>query len=676
MEGFPHPVLVIHYHRSLSMYDQVIQRLTNYTMDRLLEDPRDNELPLAPDDDPSQSLIIRTGNGRLDLRVRHGNLPPQLRDEAAMAVRTASDSHAFEVKSRGIRDIVVPALAAAALFALVVLRPLKALPIRSSMSCQMEKTTFVPAYRCGVTAAAELPTALPTLTIRNLTVTLLELKLVERLESHPHPHLHKAKGLVKVSSHVTSPEESHEPDAPLPSATTAQHEEPPPPSKQDIAGVTISPFSGCHTSVYAPDPTLHEQLRLTFEDPATGHLYSAEIPASSRRSIVLRALAQDTEAETKEFTAIYLPQHAHLALFSSANLSSWMSTLDGTLPLSALSIPGTHNSPTCHVALPSVRCQAVPVLDQLHNGVRFLDVRVSCPSYDNSTPAPPPSNGTTTTTTTTTTPTAPPTPELSLVHSAFPISLTGPKYLSTLLATLYAFLDAHPSETVLLSLKREGTGRGSDADLSQILHTHYITPHRARWYTAARVPTLAQARGRIVLVRRFRLAKAKRRGEEGEAWEGGIDGSVWPDNVADGTCGSGTIRIQDYYGIGSGAEIQRKVRFAQEGLERAAQGVVRSSGSGGGSGGPGPETPLFINFLSASNFFNASCWPDRIAVKINPSMIEYLCMGHGAPGKGPAELDIGDAATGIVVTDWVGHHGDWDLVRCIVGWNARLQLRQ
>ncbi|KAH6853472.1 PLC-like phosphodiesterase [Chaetomium sp. MPI-CAGE-AT-0009] len=515
--------------------------------------------------------------------------------------------------------------------------------------------------------AAALPTVLPTLTIRNLTVTPLELKLVERLESHPHPHLHKAKGLVKVSSHVTSPEEPHEPDAPLPSAATAQHEEPPPPSKQDVTGVTISPFAECHTPVYAPDPTRHEQLRLTFEDPSTGHLYSAEIPASSRRSIVLKSLAQDAEQETKEFTAIYLPQHAHLALFSSANLSAWMSTLEDTLPLSALSIPGTHNSPTCHVALPSVRCQAVPVLDQLHNGVRFLDVRVSCPTYN--------SNTTTTTTTTTT-------PELSLVHSAFPISLTGPKYLSTLLSTLYTFLATHPSETILLSLKREGTGRGSDADLSQILHAHYITPHSTKWYTSSKLPTLGEARGRIVLVRRFRLAPAPApRGapgeeeERGEEWEGGIDGSVWPDNVADGTCGSGTIRIQDYYGIGSGAEIQRKVRFAQEGLERAAQGVVARA-CGGSGGGPGPVTPLFINFLSASNFFNASCWPDRIAVKINPSMIEYLCMGHGAPGKGPAALDIGDAATGIVVTDWVGHHGDWDLVRCIVGWNARLQLRQ
>lgn len=550
-------------------------------------------------------------------------------------------------------------------------------------------------------AAAALLTPLPTLTIRNLTVTLLELKLVERLESHAHPHLHKAKGLVKVSSHATNPEDSHEPDAPLPSAATVQHEEPPPPSKHDITGVTISPFAECHTSVYAPDPARHEHLHLTFEDPATGHLYSAEIPAASRRSIVLKALprdAEEEEEETKEFTAIYLPQHAHLALFSSANLASWMSTLDDALPLSALSIPGTHNSPTCHVALPSVRCQAVPVLDQLHNGVRFLDVRVSCPVY---TPPPPPPSSNSNSNSTATKPPIhhPPIPELSLVHSAFPISLTGPKYLSTLLSTLHTFLEAHPSETILLSLKREGTGRGSDADLAQILHTYYINNHHhhphhhqnaPRWYTSPHLPTLAQARGRIVLIRRFRLPRntpASEWGVEGaerggvvDVGGGGIDGSVWPDNVADGTCGSGAIRIQDYYGISNGGEIRQKVRFAQEGLQRAAatataaavQGVgARCAGDNGGK-----AAPLFINFLSASNFFNASCWPDRIAVKINPSMIEYLCMGHGAPGKGPAELEIKDATTGIVVADWVGHHGDWDLVRCIVGWNARLQLRQ
>ncbi|KAK4147881.1 uncharacterized protein C8A04DRAFT_33968 [Dichotomopilus funicola] len=527
-------------------------------------------------------------------------------------------------------------------------------------------------------AAAALPIALPTLIIRNLTITPLELKLVERLEPHAHHHPHGTRSLVKVSSQPDDrQEQSHEPEAPLPSAPSDNEHVP---AKHELTGVTIAPFSECHSPVYTPDPAHHEQLRLTFEDTSTGHRYHAEIPALSKRSIVLKPDPENEEGETKEFTAVYLPQHAYLALMSSANLSSWMSTLDPSLPLSSLSIPGTHNSPTCYVALPSVRCQAVSVLDQLNNGVRFLDVRVSCPPYN------PPSPTTKhTDNETKATASSPAKPELSLVHSAFPISLTGPKYLSTLLATVHDFLAANPSETILLSLKREGTGRGTDADLSRILHAHYTTTttHDAntdtstgtttKWYTSPKIPTLAQCRGRIVLVRRFVLAPTV------PSTSGGIDGSVWPDNVADGTCGSGTIRIQDYYGVRSGREIPNKVRFAQEGLERAAQGVhVRVAKGNLPDGGPSSKMlPLYINFFSASNFFNASCWPDRIAVRINPSMIEYLCMGHGVPKKGAGELDIiGDAATGIVVTDWVGHHGDWDLVRCIVGWNARLQLRQ
>lgn len=32
----------------------------------------------------------------------------------------------------------------------------------------------------------------------------------------------------------------------------------------------------------------------------------------------------------------------------------------------------------------------------------------------------------------------------------------------------------------------------------------------------------------------------------------------------------------------------------------------------------------------------------------------------------------GSWVTGVAVCDWVGLDGDWDLVRCIVGMNARL----
>ena len=534
--------------------------------------------------------------------------------------------------------------------------------------------------------AAGVPATITTLTIRNLTITPLELKLVERLDPAHH-------ALVKVSSWINGRRRSRESNtSPRHSlAAGAQEEEQRPSSaSQEIKDVAIQPFSEHITTIYPPDQTRHEQLRLTFEAPGTGHRYSAEIPGLSHRTIVLKPISKTSSSaeETKEFTAIYLPAHNFLALFSSANLSSWMSTLDPSLPLTSLSIPGTHNSPTHHVALPSVRCQSVPITTQLANGVRFLDVRVSCPRFTpNSTRA----------------------PELALVHSAFPVALTGTHNLSTLLATVYTFLTTHPTETILLSLKREGTGLGTDADLHRILTTHYVTPQE-KWYTAPTIPTLSAARGKIVLVRRFCLHPST----SAATSELGIDASVWPDNVPDGMCGSGLVRIQDWYGVGKTEDIALKTKFAQEGLERAAERVhfpgavavpepVRAPeavlgrvvlgerrGAGGADDGPvldgvqgdgkgpplPPPLPLYINFLSASSFFSASCWPDKIAVKINPSMVEYLCMSHGAPGKGPGQLTIGDAATGIVVTDWVGHHGDWDLIRCIVGWNARLQLRQ
>ncbi len=152
---------------------------------------------------------------------------------------------------------------------------------------------------------------------------------------------------------------------------------------------------------------------------------------------------------------------------------------------------------------------------------------------------------------------------------------------------------------------------------------------------------------------------------------GGVDGSSWPDNCADGTVGSGHIRVQDFYDIDQSTNIEKKIELARAQLERAGQQAFVSSDLGAEAG----PLPVFVNFLSGSNFFNATCWPEKIAAKVNPAIVEYLCMRHGEQSRA-SQLSIGDAATGIVVTDWVGHNGDWDLIRCIVGWNARLQLRQ
>lgn len=477
-----------------------------------------------------------------------------------------------------------------------------------------------------------------TLTIRNITINSLELKLIERFEGAPR-HGGGFASLFSFNSTTTSP-----------SLLSSPKEGQEPQERQDVSDVLARAFETKATSIAAADRDRGDILRLTFHAPGaeSHHQYVVNCAGltsggGARRTQVMTS---PTGGPLK-LTAVYVPDAGHLSIYSSAHLESWMQELRDEYPLSMLSIPGTHNSPTCYLALPSVRCQAVGLREQLDNGVRFLDVRVSV-SRDGD--------------------------DLVLVHSVFPISLTGNKYFSDLLRELYAFLDTNPGEAILLSVKREGTGRGTDQLLSQYLARRYCAGDDARrWFTEPRIPLLGETRGKIVLIRRFHNDDALAHEHGGKGW--GIDASSWPDNCADGTVGSGLIRVQDFYEVTQSHNIEKKIELATCHLEKACQQTFAEVVAVGPAPGAEP-LPFFVNFLSGSNFFNASCWPEKIAARVNPSIIEYLCMRHAEKGKGPAQLDVGDAGTGIVVTDWVGLDGDWDLIRCIVGWNARLQREE
>lgn len=486
-----------------------------------------------------------------------------------------------------------------------------------------------------------------TLAIRNITVDPLELIRVERFNAPPKPGA--AGFTTKVTRTVTFGLVSNNATSP---AVPKQDQEPD--HRQDVSGIVAGPFETTPTSIPGPDPSRHQVLRLTFQTPGTTHRYTVDLPGPTTRSQEMRKPAG---AAPLDLTAIYtVAPTPHLAIFSSASLSSWMAHLRNNLPLSMLSIPGTHNSPTAHTALPSVRCQAVGVRAQLDAGVRFLDVRVSVSRRSDT---------------------------LALVHSIFPVALAGSHSHHTLAHLLthdiYAFLDANPTETVLLSLKREGTGKGDDAALSRYLHgsaRYCAGAAKDRWFTEPRIPLLGEARGKVVLVRRFDIDESLRDEHGGRGW--GLDASAWPDNCADAPTRSGLLRVQDFYEITQSVNIEKKIELARLQLERACQvrfAEFDAVGVEAEAEAP-PVVPLYVNFLSASHFFNTSCWPEKIAAKVNPSIIEYLCVRHAEKGRGPAQLDVGDAGTGIVVTDWVGLNGDWDLIRCIVGWNARLQYRK
>jgi 1-phosphatidylinositol phosphodiesterase len=238
------------------------------------------------------------------------------------------------------------------------------------------------------------------ITIRNISNVPLELKLVEHFDPAPRDAVQMANftnalsnltdgiGITIASTRASVPQIA--PDAK--------------PFASRELSLAIPPFTMVSTDIKAEIKKPHERFRLTFQTPAGGH-HQMDCPVSTTESETLTAPPN----ATVRFTGIYLTEHSFVCLYSSTEPNCWMGKLPDEIPLGALSIPGTHNSPTCHNAPPSVRCQAVSPAEQLKNGVRFFDLRVQVPTpYDPNSDA------------------------LVLVHSVFPISLTGNKYFKDL----------------------------------------------------------------------------------------------------------------------------------------------------------------------------------------------------------------------------------------------------
>ncbi|KAJ9652115.1 hypothetical protein H2198_008643 [Neophaeococcomyces mojaviensis] len=470
----------------------------------------------------------------------------------------------------------------------------------------------------------------PDVKIRNLSDKPLKLVLVEHFDPVDEGFQIKnvTRSLVSVTNSIG-----------LTNATTRRNVPQIHPNAQPFktreVSIDIPPFSIVQTDVKPVVNNDKERLRLTLEAEG-GQRHRMYCPVPTRESHSLEVL--DDNPATR-FTGIYLPDDSFVALYESSDADRWMDKINDNVPLGALSIPGTHNSPTCHSAPPSVRCQAVSPREQLDNGVRFFDIRVQVPEpFDGGSD------------------------KLVLVHSVFPIALTGNKHFRDLYNECRSFLDEHPSETLVMSLKREGPGKGTDEQLSRILKDHYTNPDQ--WWTRPRVPRLGEVRGKIVLVRRFNLDEPLKGEWDGTGW--GIDGSVWADNTPNAMCPSGDICVQDFYEVLEAPSIEQKITYARDHLERS--GCCNFD-----LGNTEQKYPLYVNFLSASNFWKVGTWPEKIAAKLNPVITAHLCQRHMLNDDNGVKE--GDWSTGIVVCDWVGLDGDWDLVRCVVGMNSRLPRR-
>ncbi|KAF1826241.1 PLC-like phosphodiesterase [Dissoconium aciculare CBS 342.82] len=499
-----------------------------------------------------------------------------------------------------------------------------------------------------------------TFTLRNLTTGSLILKSVEYIQHDPSLRTNQyaitdvvvsnvtkfIRGITS-SSHVVTTQPLHE-----------GSQESKIGRRQDLE-LIVRPWTSISTTVQQVTDEQRNEIRLTLQvadaNNATWHI---DIPRSASGSETPVLLTRDA---APGYLALFIPPSDSVVIFPDTPLDDWMRELPGSTPLSYLSIPGTHNTPTCHIALPSVRCQAVSPATQLRNGIRFFDVRVQIADV--------PAGSTHDSTT------ADDTAALLLVHGAFPIALTGrPRTFRVLVDDIQAFLREHPSETVIISIKREGLGKpGTDAQLARILRRGYLCVNG--WYLEPRIPSLGEVRGKIVLLRRFALDDDQGVNHDGSSAGLGLDADNWIHNSP--SCLSGHVCVQDFCDVLEPKSIRKKIEYCCAHFERASAAIGKAALSRDAS----VSVPLFLNFLTGSNLWNVGCWPERIAARINPVVTAFLCERHvtvvdgGAVGelKGTSDGVATDSgALGVVVCDWVGKDDDWNLVRTIVAMNGWL----
>lgn len=228
-------------------------------------------------------------------------------------------------------------------------------------------------------------------------------------------------------------------------------------------------------------------------------------------SAVTSITAETTTATTTTTAEITTTAEVTTTAPITYTAKSFMGAIDDKTPLSAIVLPGTHDSgATKEFKLAGVavagtaKCQTLSISEQLAIGVRFFDIRLRRV------------NG-----------------SLHVYHGEVDQELS----FDAVLAAFYGFLEENPSEALIVSIKEECDPEGDNAAFDQMVR-EVLAKARERWYLGSDIPTLGAVRGKCVLMRRF-----------GTSGSYGFDASSgWADNTTFTiTRGAYKLEVQDYY---------------------------------------------------------------------------------------------------------------------------------
>ena len=222
----------------------------------------------------------------------------------------------------------------------------------------------------------------------------------------------------------------------------------------------------------------------------------------------------------------------------STSLTNWMQDIDGNRLVAKMSIPGTHDT-AANTGNLWVKTQDMDIKTQLKNGIRFFDIRLM---HDNGT--------------------------LKLCHGSYVFNTT---FVKDVLQTTVDFLKEHPSETVVMTIKRD---HDKDED------------HGVKYYTALYKALnddesissymvgdfqpdfkMKDLRGKMLIISR-------------EGWYPTKSGRVnsWPDNqsfsskIISNNTKEATLTVEDHYK----SSASKKVTYVRNNLLKANEAFDKS----------------------------------------------------------------------------------------------------
>ncbi|AYF75924.1 phosphatidylinositol-specific phospholipase C domain-containing protein [Nocardia yunnanensis] len=268
---------------------------------------------------------------------------------------------------------------------------------------------------------------------------------------------------------------------------------------------------------------------------------------------------------------------------------AWMSALPDATSMLRLTIPGTHDS--CCVSAANgtewAHTQNWSLPEQFAHGIRFLDIR--CNGLQDHTAD-----------------------SFGIYHAQFFQGIT----FDTVLDQCRAFLSRNPGEVLVIRVKKEdGTNDDVGANFERIFDGYLdVKGYRPLFWLENRIPSLGEARGKIVLIAQFANSLGCLQ------WPGGDNGVFTSDR----------FYLQDRYK-------DHGLAGLDSGSSKSGSADLGSSdvGSSGGdkfayvsacfdkAAGDPANALQYINFTS----FADSAWPKDNAAAIMPKVESYLS-GH------------------------------------------------